>query len=146
MPSHKMHLQTHTDGTHTGRQAPSFMNGITTFVNQLVRTALRLVLIAAVAVFLLSLLIATLVVMLTVTVWALVTGRKPDPGKVFGQFRQTSARYTRGAWPPHSGARRRPQDIVDVPAHEIRDAPAAPDSEPGNPPPHDKDPMARMSH
>ena len=122
------------------------MNGITTFVNQVARTVLRLVLIAAAAIFLLSLLLATVVMMLAVTVWALVTGRKPEPAKIFGQFRQTSARYTRGAWPAGRGADSRPQDIVDVPAHEIRDTPAAPDAGPDKTPPHDKGPMARMLH
>ena len=88
------------------------MNGITDFVNQFIRVVIRVVLIAAVAFFLVSLLFATLVVMLAATVWALVTGRKPQASRIFGQFRQTSARYTRGAWPRVPVAGR--QDIVDV--------------------------------
>lgn len=126
------------------------MNGITEFFNRLARGVLRLALIAAVAVFLLSLLAATLVVMLAVTVWSVVTGRKPDPARIFGQFRQTSARYTRGAWPgsprPGAGSATPQADIVDIPAHEVRDVPhdtrpaAADPKRPGN------DPMARMQH
>ncbi len=131
-------------GTPPSRQNPFFMNAINAFVNRLIRVLLRLVLIAAAAVFLFSLLIATLVVMMVVTVWALVTGRKPDPARVFGQFRQTSARYTRGAWPPGGGGR--PQDIVDVTAHEVQEPPPSRDTESGRATPQDKDPMARMMH
>lgn len=124
------------------------MNGINDFLQRLFRVVLRLALVAAAAVFLLSLLLATLVVMLAVTVWAVVTGRKPDPARIFGQFRQTSARYTRGAWSGAAGtgpgAASKPTDIVDIPAHEIRDVPQGnttdgrPAHRPGN------DPMARM--
>lgn len=126
------------------------MNGINAFFRRLLRTVFRLVLVAAAAVFLLSLLLATLVVMLAVTVWAVVTGRKPDPARVFGQFRATSARYTHRAWSGRAGSgtgsASKPADIVDVPAHEVRDIPghSAGDSgrarRPGN------DPMARMLH
>lgn len=125
------------------------MNGITEFFQRLLRGVLRLALVAAAAVFLFSLLVATLVVMLAVTVWSVVTGRKPDPARIFSQFRQTSARYTRGAWPGAShgaGSASRPDDIVDVPAHEVRDLP--PDNGPGNTRPNrpGNDPMARMQH
>ena len=122
------------------------MNGITEFFNRLFRGVLRLVLVAAVAIFLLSLLVATLVVMLAVTVWSIVTGRKPEPAKIFGQFRQTSARYTRGGWPgggPGARPASPPDDVVDVPAHVVRDLPrdrGDGSKRPGN------DPMARMPH
>lgn len=123
------------------------MNGITEFLHRLLRAVFRLVLVAAAAVFLLSLLLATLVVMLAVTVWAVVTGRKPEPARIFGQFRATSARYGRGAWSggtsPGAGSASKPADIVDVAAHEVRDLPhdaadgAGRGHRPGN------DPMAR---
>lgn len=126
------------------------MNGITEFFNRLLRGVVRLVLVAAAAVFLLSLLMATLVVMLAVTVWSVITGRKPDPARIFGQFRQTSARYTRGAWTgggrPGAHPASPQEDVVDVPAHEVRDLPrddgAGKDGakRPGN------DTMARMLH
>ena len=126
------------------------MNGITEFFDRLVRGVFRLVLVAAAAVFLLSLLIATLVVMLSVTLWAVVTGRKPEPAKIFGQFRQTSARYTRGAWSAGAGTGHgvggKPQDIVDVPAHEVRDVPHQPVSGDTKPTRPDGGPMARMLH
>lgn len=103
------------------------MHGINEFFRRLFRTILRLLLITAAAAFLLSLLLATLVVMLGVTVWAVVTGRKPDPARVFGRFRAASARYTRGAWSggaaSGTGAAPNAVDIVDVPAHEIREVP-----------------------
>lgn len=122
------------------------MNGIIEFLHQLVRTGLRLALLAAAVVFLLSLLAATVVLMLAVSVWALVTGRKPDPAKVFGQFRQTSARYTRGAWSAGRGTGSQSQDIVDIPADAVRDVSNASDARPGKEPSHGKDPMARMFH
>lgn len=124
------------------------MHGIQDFLRRLLRVVLRLALVAAAAVFLFSLLLATLVVMLAVTVWAVVTGRKPEPARIFGRFRQTSARYTRGAWSGAPGAgpgsASKPADIVDVAAHEIRDVPLRntaeghPAHRPGS------DPMARM--
>lgn len=124
------------------------MNGITDFFNRLVRGMLRLLLFAALTVFLLSLLAATLVVMLAVTIWSIATGRKPEPAKIFGQFRQTSARYTRGAWSgargPGTGGGAKPDDIVDIPAHDVRDVTGADGAKrPGHP---GTDPMARMRH
>lgn len=126
------------------------MNGITDFFNRLARGMLRLVLIAAAMVFLLSLLLATLVVMVAVTLWAVFTGRKPDPARIFGQFRQTSARYTRGAWPgarrPGAGPTTKPADIVDVPAHAVRDVTGDDGSGSGRPARPGNDTMARMLH
>lgn len=110
--------------------APTPMIASTNFLGRVVRGVLRLVLILAAAVFIVSLLLATLIIMLVVTIWSVVTGRKPDPAKIFGQFRQTSTRYTRGAWHNStgpSGAHARPSaDVVDVPAHEVRDIPSHP--------------------
>lgn len=124
------------------------MNGITDFVNRLVRGVFRLVLVAAAAVFLLSLLLATLLVLMAVTIWSIVTGRKPEPAKIFGRFRQTSARYTRGAWPgtrgPAAGSSTTPADIVDVPAREVRDVTGSDGA--GRPARPGSDPMARMLH
>lgn len=122
------------------------MHAITEFFSRLVRGLLRLLLVAAAAVFLLSLLLATLVLMLVLTVWSIATGRKPEPAKIFGQFRQTSARYTRGAWSGGRGgaAGAKPQDIVDVPAHEVRDVQQRPRSNGDTPKTPGNDPMARM--
>lgn len=113
--------------------APTPMIESTNFLERVARGVLRLVLILAAAVFIISLLLATLIIMLVVTIWSVVTGRKPDPAKIFGRFRQTSARYTRGAWHGRtgpSGAHARPSaDVVDVPAHEVRDIPSPPGSD-----------------
>lgn len=123
------------------------MNGFTELLRRLLRTVLRLALIAAAAIFLLSLLLATLIVMLAVTLWAVVTGRKPEPARVFGQFRAASARYSRGSWPggarAGAGAASTPADIVDVAAHEVRDAPRNSADGAGRPLPLDIDPSAR---
>lgn len=110
------------------------MNGLFDFFARLVRGILKLVLGVAALVFVLSLLLATLVVVLGVSLWALVTGRKPAPFVVFNRFRQTSQRYTQGVWPGR-GPVRPMGDVVDVQAHEVPDAPA---------PRSGHDPMARV--
>jgi hypothetical protein len=110
------------------------MNGLFDFFARLVRGVLKLVLGVAALVFVLSLLLATLVVVLGVSLWALITGRKPAPFVVFNHFRQTSQRYTQGVWPGR-GPVRPTGDVVDVQAHEVPDAPA---------PRSGQDPMARV--
>lgn len=111
------------------------MNGLFDFFGRVLRGVLRLVLAVAALVFVLSLLLASLVVVVGLSLWALVTGRKPAPAMVFSRFRQTSQRYTQGVWP---GATCRPMgDVVDVEATEVTEKPApAPRSGP--------DPMARV--
>jgi hypothetical protein len=101
------------------------MNGLFDFFGRVLRGVFRLVLVMAALVFVLSLLLATLVVVVGVSLWALVTGRKPAPAVVFSRFRQTSQRYTQGVWPGSTGSVRRPTgDVVDVEATEVPDAPA----------------------
>lgn len=102
------------------------MNGLFDFFGRLLRGMLRLVLVVATLVFVFSLLLAAIVVMLGVSLWALVTGRKPAPAVVFSRFRQTSQRYTQGVWPGATagGARRAGGEVVDVEATEVPDAPA----------------------
>lgn len=124
------------------------MNGLTDFIQSVVRTAIKLLLVLAAAVFLISLLLAAVVVMLAVSIWSLVTGRKPEPIKVFSQFRQSSARFTPGGWPggPRGGRSGQPDPVVvDVQAHEVPDKPAANGknrpASPGN-----DEPMARVVH
>jgi hypothetical protein len=115
------------------------MNGLFDFFARLVRGILKLVLGVAALVFVLSLLLATLVVVLGVSLWALITGRKPAPFVVFNRVRQTSQRYTQGVWPGR-GPVQPMGDVVDVQAHEVPDAPTPRDATPrsGN------DPMARV--
>ncbi|HQZ04379.1 MAG: hypothetical protein KBF63_12105 [Rhodoferax sp.] len=103
------------------------MNGLTDFIQRVASIAIKLLLVLAAAVFLISLLLAAIVVMLAVSIWALLTGRKPEPIKVFSQFRQSSARFTPGGWPggPRGGRPGQPEPVVvDVQAHEVPDKPA----------------------
>lgn len=115
------------------------MNGLFDFFARLVRGLLKLALGVAALVFVLSLLLATLVVVLGVSLWALITGRKPAPFVVFNRFRQTSQRYTQGVWPGR-GPLQPMGDVVDVQAHEVPDAPAPREAAPRS----GGDPMARV--
>jgi hypothetical protein len=82
---------------------------------RLLRGAFRLLLVLAAGVFVLSFLLAALLVVLGMTLWSLLTGRKPAPVVVFQRMREQSRRYTQGVWPdrPASG------DVVDVQATEV---------------------------
>jgi len=122
------------------------MNSLTDFLGRVLSVALKLALGLAGLVFLLSLLLASLVVVLGLSIWALLTGRKPAPVMVFERFRQTSQRYAHGAWVRPSGSGAPRGDVVDVQAHEVPDTPdqrhepLKPGSRSGG------DPMARMQH
>lgn len=126
------------------------MNGLSDFIQGVVRGAVKLLLVFAAAVFLGSLLLAAIVVMLGVSIWSLVTGRKPEPARIFTQFRQSSARFTPpGGWPGQRGQStqgRRDPEVVDVQAHEVPDnadgksRPAPGARAQGN------EPMARVVH
>ncbi len=111
------------------------MNGLFDFFGRVLRGLLKLVLAVAALVFVFSLLLATLVVVVGVSLWALVTGRKPTPAVVFSRFRQTSQRYTQGVWPGGAaggagGMRRQPMgDVVDVQATEVPDSAGAQDAD-----------------
>jgi hypothetical protein len=111
------------------------MNGWMDFVGRVFRVVVGLAFGAAFLVFALSLLLAALVVVAAMSLWALLTGRKPAPVMIFHRFRQQSQRYTGampgGMWPGRSGpAAGRATDVVDVQAHVVSDAPAAGGSEP----------------
>jgi len=116
------------------------MNEILDFFGRLLRGMLKLALGLAALVFLLSLLLAALVVVLGMSLWALLTGRKPAPAVVFSRFRQTSQRYTQGVWPTGGGARRPMGDVVDVQATEVPETGGNGERRDG------PDGMARMSH
>lgn len=108
------------------------MNGLFDFFGRALRGVIRLALALAALVFVFSLLLASLVVVVGVSLWSLVTGRKPAPAVVFSRFRQTSQRYTQGVWPSGTGGVRRPMgDVVDVEATEVPDA-SPPAREPGS--------------
>jgi hypothetical protein len=95
------------------------MNALTDTVGRLLRGFFRILLALAGLVFLASLMLAGLIAVALLSLWALLTGRKPAPVMVFQRFRQGSARY--GAW---SGATRPGGDVVDVQAQEVPERPA----------------------
>lgn len=126
------------------------MNGLSDFIQGVVRGTVKLLLVFAAAVFLVSVLLAAIAVMLGVSIWSLVTGRRPQPAKIFTRFRQSSARFTpAGGWPGQRGQRtpgRPDAQVVDVQAHEVPDNSDG-RSRPGpGGRPQDNEPMARVVH
>ena len=97
------------------------MNTVSDLLSRLLRGALRLVLVLAAMVFVLSFLLAALVAVLLMSVWSLITGRKPAPVVMFSRMREQSRQYTQGVWP----GRTPPGDVVDVDATEVGDRPGA---------------------
>lgn len=97
------------------------MNSVSDLLSRIFRGALKLVLVLAAMVFVLSFLLAALVAVLGMSVWSLVTGRKPAPVVMFSRMREQSQRYTQGMWP----ARTPPGDVVDVDATEVSERPGA---------------------
>jgi hypothetical protein len=107
------------------------MNSLTGFLGRVFSGTIKLVFGLALAVFVLSLLLAMLAVVLVASLWALLTGRKPAPAVMFNHFRQTSKRYASGVWPARAGVGHPATrgaamgDVVDVQAHEVPE-PATP--------------------
>jgi len=97
------------------------MNVLTDSVGRLVRGLLRILLALAGLVFLVSLLLAGVIAVALLSLWSLLTGRKPAPVMVFQRFRQTSARYGPNAWP--GAGRAASGDVVDVQAQEVPESP-----------------------
>jgi len=95
------------------------MNPVSDFLSRLFRSALKLVLVLAAMLFVLSFLLAALVAVLGMSLWSLVTGRKPAPVVMFSRMREQSQRYTQGMWP----GRAPDADVVDVDATEVGDRP-----------------------
>lgn len=94
------------------------MNALSDLLSAFLRGVLRLALFLAGSLFVLSFLAAAIVVVLGVSLWSLLTGRKPAPLVLFSQMRDRSRRYAAGAWSAGSGAS--VADVVDVEATEIR--------------------------
>jgi len=91
--------------------------------SQIFRFVLKLALGLFAAIFALSLLVATLVVLALGWLKALITGRKPAHSLLFSRFQQFTPR---GAWPGGSGPRGSAPgptggQVVDVEAREIRE-------------------------
>jgi hypothetical protein len=97
------------------------MNSLTDLLGRLLAGAIKLLLVLAASVFVVSFLLAAMVAVVLVSLWSLVTGRKPAPVVMFARMREQSQRYTQGVWP---GAARGepPADVVDVQATEVTDA------------------------
>lgn len=110
-------------------RALSGMNELSVFLSRVVGGLLKLVLLVAAAVFVVSFLLAALVVVLVMSLWYLITGRKPAPVVMFGRMREQSQRYTQGMW-PGQGRQEPLGDVVDVQATEVVEDVAPPASRP----------------
>jgi hypothetical protein len=70
-------------------------------------------------------LLAAIAVVMISALWSLLRGRKPAIYTTYTQFRQASQAFRQGgAWPgqrPPPGGK--PEDVVDVQAHEVSEAP-----------------------
>ena len=92
---------------------PSFLSRVLTFI-------LRLVLWTFAAIFAISLLLASLIILALGLLRALITGRKPQPF-VFGRFQRFNTPPPwRGAAKPEAKPERS-GEVVDVEVREIRD-------------------------
>ena len=99
------------------------MTGFTDFLARVLRGVIKFALVLAATVFVLSFLLAALVIVLVASLLSLLTGRKPAPVVMFSRMRESSQRYTQGVWPGRPG---QPQgDVVDVEVTEVPDSPAA---------------------
>ena len=93
------------------------------FISLIFRFILKLVFGLSAAIVAVGLLLITLTVVVLSLLTSLVTGRKSTPTRVFARFQQFSQQ---GTWPGHqtfSDKRKaKLNQIVDVEAHEIKDA------------------------
>ena len=101
-------------------QALFSMNDLSDFLSRVINGLFKLVLLIAASVFVISFLLAALVVVLAVSLWSLITGRKPAPVVMFSRMREQSQRYTQGVWPGQA-RQEPPGDVVDVQATEVVD-------------------------
>jgi hypothetical protein len=96
------------------------MNDLSNFLGRVINGLFKLVLLIAASVFVISFLLAALVVVVAVSLWSLITGRKPAPVVMFTRMREQSQRYTQGVWPGQT-RQEPPGDVVDVQATEVED-------------------------
>jgi len=96
------------------------MNSFTNFLGRLLAGAIKLLLVLAAGVFVVGFLLVALIAVVLVSLWSLVTGRKPAPVVLFTRMREQSKRYTQGVWPGAAGAKP-PADVVDIQATEVTD-------------------------
>lgn len=97
------------------------MNAFADLLGRLPVIVLRLVLGLSAAVFLISLLLVSVLAVAGMSLWALVTGRRPAPLVVFGRMRERSRQYSQGMWRtghapqgPVAGS-----EVVDIEAREV---------------------------
>lgn len=90
------------------------------FFGRLLGFFLKLVLFLGALVFMLSLFFVALVLMLVISLWTAVTGRRPQPTVVFGRV-FSRARTPR--WGPQPGAHRAPADDGQVIDAEVKEVP-----------------------
>ena len=109
------------------------MDTLNRLVSAITRTVLKLVLIAAAAVFALSLILVALVSLVWVLLKALLTGRKPAFVTTFQRFNQARQQFKRGGFGAAGasaaggfGHTAPAADVVDVQAHEVRNDQALP--------------------
>lgn len=97
------------------------MNAFADLLGRVAGLVLRLALGLAAAVFLISLLLASVLAVAGMSLWALITGRRPAPLVVFGRLRERSRQYSQGVWragPASPNAAPR-GEVVDVEAREV---------------------------
>lgn len=109
------------------------MNLVSQVVSAVLRTVLKLTVLAAALVFITSLLIVALLSLVFVLLKALLTGRKPVFVTTFQRFNQARQQFKRGGFGTagsaaaggfgHQGPA---ADVVDVQAHEVRNDQALP--------------------
>jgi uncharacterized iron-regulated membrane protein len=109
------------------------MNFLFDFVAGALRGLIRLTMVALGAVFLLGLLLSALLAVVGTIVWSLLTGRKPAVFTMVSRFQQASRQFRTGAWPGANRSAPGSADVVDVEAHEVRQAlgSAGPPKDPG---------------
>ncbi|AOS80823.1 MULTISPECIES: hypothetical protein [Hydrogenophaga] len=105
------------------------MNAFADLLGRVAGLVLRLALGLAAALFLVSLLLASVLAVAGMSLWALVTGRRPAPLVVFGRLRERSRQYSQGVWrngpaSPQGAAAR--GEVVDVEAREVDEDPRRP--------------------
>lgn len=94
------------------------MNAFADLLGRVAGFVLRLALGLAAAVFLFSLLLASVLAVAGMSLWALLTGRRPAPLVVFGRMRERSRQYSQGVWRAGPDAAP-PGEVVDVEAREV---------------------------
>ncbi|OYQ43093.1 hypothetical protein CHU94_00480 [Rhodoferax sp. TH121] len=104
------------------------MNLVSQVVSVVLRTVLKLTVLAAALVFITSLLIVALLSLVFVLLKALLTGRKPVFVTTFQRFNQARQQFKRGGFGAAGSAAAKgfghqapAADVVDVQAHEVRD-------------------------